>query len=109
MATCKNCGKVFDVNTEHGWMEADDGGDICGECVRDAETPDRLEHATRRVDDTPELEQYRDVIFYDWREPDHLEWIATAPIQEIVDWASEIAEATQNEHDATGVDPRLAV
>ena len=37
MATCKNCGKEFDINTEQDWMEADDGGDICGDCVRDAE------------------------------------------------------------------------
>jgi len=37
MATCKNCGREFDINTEQDWMEADDGGDICGECVRDAE------------------------------------------------------------------------
>jgi len=39
MATCKNCDREFDINdiNEAGWMEADDEGDICGECVREAE------------------------------------------------------------------------
>jgi len=37
MAKCKNCDREFDINTDPGWMEADDGGDICGECVREAE------------------------------------------------------------------------
>ena len=36
MATCEICGREFDINTEQDWMESDTG-DICGECVRDAE------------------------------------------------------------------------
>ena len=34
---CKNCGQRFDISTDPDWMEADDGGDICGQCVREAE------------------------------------------------------------------------
>jgi len=91
MATCKNCNREFDINTEQDWMEADDEGDICGECVRDADEPDWLERATRRVDSHPELEEYRDVIFYDWPEGDeHQKWIATAPSGDIVRWAQSI-------------------
>jgi len=35
MATCNICNRKFDINTEQDWMETDDG-DICGECVREA-------------------------------------------------------------------------
>ena len=66
--------------------------------------------AERRVNETPELQPYRDVIFAGWVEGiEHLDWVATAPVAEIVDWAQGIAEATQNEWDATGVDPTRAV
>jgi len=65
--------------------------------------------AHRRVRRSQRLREHFDVIFADWPEGDHLEWIATAPFTEIVDWAQGIAEATQNEHDASGVDPRRAV
>lgn len=34
---CQNCGRKFSITIEQDWMEADDGGDICGECVREAE------------------------------------------------------------------------
>jgi len=81
-----------------------DGGDAF------LDRDDPRNKARQRVQDTPELQQYRDVIFADWPEGDeHLQWIASAPLAEIVSWASEIAEATQNEHDATGVDPSRAV
>ena len=51
-----------------------------------------------RLASTPELEQYRDLIEYDWpEENEHAEWISTAPVAEIIAWAeslrsSEIAD-----------------
>jgi len=51
----------------------------------------RAERIGRRFEQYPELEQYRDLIYYDWPEGDsHLDWIATAPIGEILDWAAAI-------------------
>ena len=47
--------------------------------------------AEQRVDSTPELEPYRDTIMYDWPEGDeHWQWVATTPVQEIVDWAETV-------------------
>ena len=47
-----------------------------------------LNTAHERVDNIPELREYEDIIFYDWSNWDeHIEWVATAPIDEIVDWA----------------------
>ena len=47
--------------------------------------------AERRVSDTPELEAHHETIFADWPEGDeHYEWIATAPVAKIVDWAEAI-------------------
>jgi hypothetical protein len=44
--------------------------------------------AHERVNNIPELQKYEDIIFYDWSNWDeHIEWVATAPIDEIVDWA----------------------
>lgn len=46
------------------------------------------QEARRRVDSTEALQAYESIIFYDWPNWDeHLEWIATAPIKEIVNWA----------------------
>ena len=53
---------------------------------------DWRELAENRVNSHPELEPYRDVIFYDWDDEGHLEWIATAPSGDIVDWAQVVAE-----------------
>lgn len=48
--------------------------------------------AEARVNATPELDAYRDIILdTDWIEPDHLTWVATAPVAEIVRWAESIA------------------
>ena len=66
--------------------------------------------AHRRVRRSQRLREHFDVIFADWSEGDeHLEWIATAPFREILDWAQGIEQASQNEWDATGVDPSRAV
>ncbi len=50
------------------------------------------QEARERVSATPELAAHQDIIFYDWSNWDeHMTWIATAPIAEIVSWA----EATE--------------
>ena len=46
------------------------------------------EQAGRRVQDTPELAAHADFIMADWPEGDaHWQWVATAPVAEIVEWA----------------------
>lgn len=52
--------------------------------------------AEARINATPELEQYRDVCLYDWTEADHLAWIATAPLAEVLSWA----DMVQGQHPA---------
>ena len=54
---------------------------------------DPLERTARnRVDSTEALKPFEATIFYDWPNWDeHLEWIATAPVAEIVDWAELLA------------------
>jgi len=47
--------------------------------------------AHARVNETPELAAHRDTIFGDWPNLDeHLEWVVTAPVAEIVDWAETV-------------------
>lgn len=47
--------------------------------------------ARQRVADTPELNVFEDIIFYDWPNWDeHMEWVAIAPVAEIVNWAEVI-------------------
>ncbi len=51
----------------------------------------QYEKATKRIDDTPELEQYRDIILYDWPEgEEHWEWVAEAKLEKIVEWCESI-------------------
>ena len=46
------------------------------------------ERAERRVSRSPKLSQYNDVIFYDWPNmKEHLEWVVSAPVDEIISWA----------------------
>jgi hypothetical protein len=46
------------------------------------------DQAKRRVQDTPELAEHEAFILDDWPEgEDHWQWVATAPVAEIVDWA----------------------
>jgi hypothetical protein len=48
--------------------------------------------ASRRVERSPRLRKYRDIIFGDWPEgDDHLIWAATAKVGEIESWAKTIA------------------
>jgi len=98
---------MFHSATKYDPHAATDAGLAAQE--REAATR-RAQRIEQRFADHPELEQFRAVIFADWPEgEDHLDWIATAPVAELMDWAQGIAEAEQNEHDATGVDPRRAV
>ncbi|MCA9981255.1 MAG: hypothetical protein KDD89_10480 [Anaerolineales bacterium] len=49
-----------------------------------------------RIDNTPELEKFADLLQYEWEDEDeHAEWVATAPTAEIVDWAEQIRDAEQ--------------
>jgi len=53
--------------------------------------------ARTRVDKTPSLHPYREIIFYDWTEgDDHLKWISSASLREIMDWCETI-QSFQNE------------
>jgi len=51
------------------------------------------EDAERRVNETPELEPYRDIILYNWDEATHWEWVCTAPVAEIVSWVGAVERA----------------
>lgn len=55
------------------------------------------ELATNRVDNSDELTPYRDLLIeYDWEEgEEHLHWVATAPVAELVAWAKGLR---QDEH-----------
>lgn len=50
--------------------------------------------ARTRIDNTPELAAHADTILTDWPNwTEHMAWIATAPVSEIVDWAESIENA----------------
>ena len=49
---------------------------------------DGYAQAKVRVQDTPALAEHADFILADWPEgDDHWQWVATAPVAEVVDWA----------------------
>lgn len=54
--------------------------------------------ATERVDNDPQLSQYRDLLIeYDWpNEDEHLQWVATAPTTELINWAETIRRDEAN-------------
>lgn len=57
----------------------------------EARTEALFQAARYRVEHTPALAPYTDVLLYDWTEGDeHWEWVRTAPIAEIVDWAETV-------------------
>ena len=56
--------------------------------------------AVARVDSTPELSNFSNVIFCEWEnEDDHLRWVATADVNEIVHWAETIQRDVDSERD----------
>lgn len=53
-----------------------------------------------RINNNPELEPYADLLQYDWQDEDeHAEWVATAPVSEIVDWAKSIRDAERQQEE----------
>ena len=48
--------------------------------------------AAKRVTDTPKLKVYQDVIFQDWNDSGHAEWVATASQREIIGWAKAVSD-----------------
>jgi hypothetical protein len=49
--------------------------------------------ARARVDRSPRMRPYGDIIFADWSPwPDHLRWVIAGKVSEIVAWAKQIRE-----------------
>jgi len=47
--------------------------------------------ARRRVERSPRMRQYQDIILGDWSPwPDHLRWVIRGKVSEIVAWAEQI-------------------
>jgi hypothetical protein len=50
--------------------------------------------AEGRVESEPRLQKHADTILYDWPEGDeHWNWVCTAAIDEIVDWAETVGKS----------------
>jgi hypothetical protein len=57
--------------------------------------------AKTRVDSSPRLRRYANIIFDDWPEGDeHFQWVATARVSEIVEWAKQIEEDSDESSDS---------
>ena len=55
------------------------------------------ERARRRVQDTPQLAEHEAFILAYWPEgDDHWQWVATAPVAEVVSWAEAGSAATEH-------------
>jgi hypothetical protein len=53
--------------------------------------PTWAQRARERVLGDEDLEVYRFVLVeYDWYDPDHAKWVATAPKSELLDWAQAV-------------------
>lgn len=46
--------------------------------------------AQHRISETEELGPHEEVLLYDWLDDAHFQWVATAPVAEIVDWATTV-------------------
>lgn len=56
--------------------------------------------AWRRVQKSPTLRQYEDIILYDWPEgDDHLRWVIRGKVGEIAAWAQQIREDSEDGED----------
>lgn len=52
---------------------------------------DWQKQAQERVNSNPQLKAHKSTIMYEWNEGDeHWQWVATAPVAEIVDWAETV-------------------
>jgi len=57
------------------------------------ETMTDYNRASSRVENTPELVAHAETILADWPEGDeHWQWVITAPVAEIVDWAETVEQ-----------------
>lgn len=55
------------------------------------------DRAEARINETPELEPYRETCLYDWPEGnEHYDWIAAAPLGQIIDWAQAVNDEETN-------------
>lgn len=46
--------------------------------------------ARDRVDNDDYLREHEDILFYDWPNwEEHMQWVATAPVDEIIGWAND--------------------
>lgn len=58
----------------------------------------RARRIEARFEQVPELEQYRDLIYYDWIEgEEHLDWIASAPVGDILSWAAVVRQGIEGD------------
>ena len=48
--------------------------------------------AAARVAANPKLKVYQEVIFQDWNDSAHAEWVATASQREIISWAKAVSD-----------------
>jgi hypothetical protein len=62
-------------------------------------TTNWYEKAEQRINKNKRLQEFRKVFLYDWNDPEHYEWVATAKISELLDWAAAV--------DVTEIDPSL--
>ena len=54
---------------------------------------DLYRRARHRVERSPRLSKYEDIIFADWSEgDDHLRWVISGKVSEIEEWAKQIKE-----------------
>ena len=57
---------------------------------------DNYEMIESRIEENEVLVQYADILHYEWdNEDEHAEWVATAPLSEIVEWCKSILEDEQ--------------
>ncbi|TXH58877.1 MAG: hypothetical protein E6Q97_01090 [Desulfurellales bacterium] len=81
------------------WLveNADEEFDSADERILLRRAEESLEDAARqRVENEDELDAISDVIFYDWPNKwDHLAWVVSADVSEIVDWAETVEMAAE--------------
>ena len=67
------------------------------------------EEMVARIDATPELEPYRNLLTYDWAEAEeHYNWACTATVEEIANWAQVVEAEASDGNDGTYEDELFA-
>lgn len=81
------------------WLieNAEEEFDSADERILRRKAQDMLQDAVEnRVHAHDELEAIRNLIYYEWpNQWDHMAWVASAPIAEIVDWADTVEMAAE--------------